>query len=155
QIGCAEARTLAARAADLLAVRYWKAGRVIQAWGRLDEPTERGRIIIDSTMNMPLLFSIAGEGARSTHHDIAVNHLDQCARLLVRSDSSTCHTCFVDTDTGKRLYAKTEQGRSDESCWARGQAWAIYGFALAYRHTRDVRFREVARQLARYFLAHL
>jgi unsaturated chondroitin disaccharide hydrolase len=155
QTGSAEAHLLAVRAADLLAARYWKGGRVIQAWSRLDDPTERGRIIIDSTMNVPLLFSLAVEGERSAYRDIAVNHLDQCARLLVRPDGSTYHTCFVDTGTGKRLYAKTHQGRSDESCWARGQAWGIYGFALAYQHTRLDRFRETARQLAWYFLDHL
>ena len=155
QTGSFEARTLAMRAADLLAARYWKGGRVIQAWGRLDEPAERGRIIIDSTMNMPLLFSIDGDGDRSAYREIAVNHFDQCARLLVRPDGSTYHTCFVDTDTGKRLYAKTQQGRSNESCWSRGQAWGIYGFALAYRHTGADRFRETSRQLARYFLDHL
>jgi unsaturated chondroitin disaccharide hydrolase len=86
---------------------------------------------------------------------MAVNHLDQCARLLVRHDGSTYHTCFVDVNTGKGLYAKTHQGQSDHSCWARGQAWGIYGFALAYRHTRLDRFRETARQLATYFLNQL
>ena len=104
---------------------------------------------------MPLLFSIDEDGDRSAYREIAVNHFDQCARLLVRPDGSTYHTCFVDTDTGKRLYAKTEQGRSNESCWSRGQAWGIYGFALAYRQTGADRFRETARQLARYFLDHL
>jgi unsaturated chondroitin disaccharide hydrolase len=128
---------------------------VIQAWGRLDDPAERGRIIIDSTMNAPLLFSASGEGERSAYRDMAVHHLDQCARLLVRRDGSTYHSCFVDTDTGRGLYAETHQGRSDQSCWARGQAWGIYGFALAYRQTRAARFREAALLLARYFLDHL
>ena len=155
QTGSAVARALALRAADLLAARYWKGGRVIQAWGRLDDPAARGRIIVDSTMNMPLLFSAAKEGARSAYRDIAVNHLDQCAQLLVRSDGSTHHTYFVDTDSGKGLYGKTHQGLSDQSCWARGQAWGIYGFSLAYRHTRADRFRDVALRLARYFLDHL
>jgi unsaturated chondroitin disaccharide hydrolase len=155
QTGSAEARALAVRAADLLAARYWKGGRIFQAWGRLDDAAERGRIIVDSTMNMPLLFSAAREDERSVYRDMAVNHLDQCARLLVRPDGSTYHTYFVDTETGKGLYGKTEQGLSDQSCWARGQAWGIYGFALAYRHTRDDRFRETARQLARHFLDRL
>ena len=155
QAGSDEARTLAVRAAGLLAARYWKGGRVIQAWGRLDDLAERGRIIIDSAMNMPLLFSAAREGERSTYRDMAVNHLDQCARLLVRPDGSTYHTYFVDTATGQGLYGKTHQGLADQSCWARGQAWGIYGFALAYRHTREHRFRDVALRLARYFLDHL
>jgi unsaturated chondroitin disaccharide hydrolase len=149
------ARTLALRAADLLTERFWRGGRVIQAWGSMDDEQERGRIIIDSTMNMPLLFWAAEETARPHYRDIAVNHLDQCARLLVRPDDSTFHTYFVDTETGEGRYGKTHQGLSDASCWARGQAWGIYGFSLAYRHTREDRFLGVAQRLAAYFLDRL
>jgi unsaturated chondroitin disaccharide hydrolase len=155
QTGSSEARALALQAADLLAARYWSRARVIQAWGRLDDPAERGRIIIDSAMNMPLLFSAARESGRSGYRDMAVNHLDQCARLLVRRDGSTYHTYFMNTESGEGRFGKTQQGRSDESCWARGQAWGIYGFALAYRYTRAERFRDTARRLASHFLYHL
>src|SRR5262245_19833130 len=153
--GSTTARCLAIRAADVLAARYWPAARIVQAWGPLDDPGERGRFIIDSAMNMPLLFFAAAEAARPELREIAVNHLDQCARLLIRPNGSTAHTCFVDVETGRQLLVRTEQGLSDESCWARGQAWGIYGFALAYRYTREERFREASRALARYFWAHV
>ena len=149
------ARSVALRAADLLTKRFWRGGRIIQAWGRLDDLGQRGRIIIDSTMNMPLLFWAAEEGDQACYRDVAVNHLDQCVRYLVRADGSTFHTYFVDTETGRGRYGKTHQGFSDESCWSRGQAWALYGFSLAYRHTREDRFRTVARKVAAYFLDHL
>jgi unsaturated chondroitin disaccharide hydrolase len=153
--GSTTAKQLALRAADVLAKRYWPAARIVQAWGPLDDSDERGRCIIDSAMNMPLLFFAAAETGRRESRDIAVNHLDQCLRFLVRSNGSTAHTCYVDVETGRLLRVRTDQGLSDESCWARGQAWAAYGFALAYRYTREERFREAARALARYFVAHV
>jgi len=153
--GSAAARQLAIRAAHALAGRYWASARIVQAWGSLDDPDERGRFIIDSAMNMPLLFFAAEETGRREYRDIAVTHLDQCVRWLVRSTGSTAHTCFVDVETGEPLRVRTHQGLSDESCWARGQAWALYGFALAYRYTGEERFREAARLIASYFVAHL
>jgi unsaturated chondroitin disaccharide hydrolase len=153
--GDAAARSVALRAADCLTTRYWTGGRVVQAWGRLDDVAERGRIIIDSTMNMPLLFWAFAETNKAVYRDVAINHLDQCRRHLVRSDGSTFHTYFVDVETGEGRYGKTHQGLSDASCWARGQAWAIYGFSLAYRYTREERFRDTAREVAAYFLNHL
>jgi unsaturated chondroitin disaccharide hydrolase len=153
--GCAEARQLAIRAAEALAIRYWPAARIVQAWGSLDDPDERGRFIIDSAMNMPLLFFAEEETGRRQYRDIAVNHLDQCARLLVRPNGSTAHTCYVDVETGEPMRVRTHQGLADESCWARGQAWGTYGFALAYRYTGEQRFREAARALGTYFVAHL
>jgi unsaturated chondroitin disaccharide hydrolase len=152
--GDRSARAVALRAADLLTQRFWPGGRCIQAWGRLDDPKERGRIIIDSAMNMPLLFWAAQEANRGDYRDLAVSHLDQCLRLLVRSDGSTFHTYFVDPETGEGRFGRTEQGCADASCWSRGQAWAIYGFSLAYRHTQELRFRDAATKTAAYFLAH-
>ena len=153
--GNAAARSLALRAADLLTERYWTGGRIIQAWGRLDDREERGRIIIDSTMNMPLLFWAAQQTGEPAYRDVAVKHLDQCVQYLIRSDGSTFHTYFVDVDTGEGRYGATLQGFSDDSCWSRGQAWAIYGFSLAFRHTREDRFRDAARKIAAYFLDRL
>jgi unsaturated chondroitin disaccharide hydrolase len=153
--GDATARSGALRAADLLAARYLPRGHIIQAWGRLDDPQERGRIIVDSAMNMPLLFWAASESGVASLRDIATRHLDQCIRLLVRPDGSTFHTFFVDAETGEGRYGRTHQGFSDFSCWSRGQAWAIYGFSLAYRYTREARYLDVARRLARYFLDHV
>src|SRR4029453_4539273 len=79
----------------------------------------------------------------------------QCVRFLVRANGSTHHTYYVDPDTGEGRYPRTLQGFSDESCWARGQAWALYGFSLAYRHTREPLYRDVALRVAGYFLDHL
>jgi unsaturated chondroitin disaccharide hydrolase len=150
-----EARLLALRAAELLANRYFEGGRISQAWRTLDDPAERGRIIIDSVMNMPLLFWASRETGDRRFRAMACAHLEQVARHLVRGDGSAFHTYFVDPETGEGRYPKTHQGFSDDSCWSRGQAWAIYGFSLAYGHTGDERFGTVARRVADYFLAHL
>jgi unsaturated chondroitin disaccharide hydrolase len=72
----------------------------------------------------------------------------------VRPDSTTYHTYYFDADTGEAKYGKTAQGAADESCWARGQAWAIYGFALSYAYTKDEKFLKTACELADYFIAH-
>lgn len=150
-----EPRSLALRAAERLADRYVDGGGIIQAWGSLDDPAQRGRIIIDSVMNMPLLFWASREAGEPQFRARAFAHLEQVARHLVRDDGSTIHTYFVDPETGEGLYPKTHQGFSDDSCWSRGQAWAIYGFSLAYGHTGDERFRTLAGRAADYFLAHL
>jgi unsaturated chondroitin disaccharide hydrolase len=73
---------------------------------------------------------------------------------MVRPDGSTYHTFYFDVETGAPRFGRTHQGHRDESTWSRGQAWGMYGFALAYGYTRDERFLETARRCAEYFLVH-
>jgi unsaturated chondroitin disaccharide hydrolase len=68
---------------------------------------------------------------------------------------STFHTFYFDTQTGAPRFGSTHQGFADDSCWARGQAWGIYGFALAYRQTRQTDYLMLAARLANYFLNRL
>ena len=89
-----DARSTALKAAELLAARYFEGGRIVQAWGRLDDPDERGRIIIDSAMNMPLLFWASGAKGDDRYRTIARSHLHQAVQHLVREDGSTVHTCY-------------------------------------------------------------
>jgi unsaturated chondroitin disaccharide hydrolase len=81
--------------------------------------------------------------------------VSQAARYLVRPDASTFHTFYMDIDTGQPRHGSTHQGFSDDSCWARGQAWGIAGFALAYRYHRDPALTAISRKLAHYFLNRL
>jgi len=106
--GRTEARKIALHAANLLSERYFGKGRIIQAWGRLNDPDERGRIIIDSTMNMPLLFWAAAATGDETYSSIARNHLHQIARYLVREDGSTWHTYYINPDTGAGRFVLPE-----------------------------------------------
>ncbi|HEJ8154652.1 TPA: glycoside hydrolase family 88 protein [Klebsiella oxytoca] len=153
--GNLRARELALRAAELLYRRFNATAGVIQAWGDLNDPARQGRMIIDCNLNVPLLFWAANETGNQQWREAACRHLAQAARYLVRDDASTFHTFYMDIHNGKPLRGDTHQGFSDSSCWSRGQAWGIYGFALGYTHTGDAWQPEFSRRLAHYFLNRL
>jgi unsaturated chondroitin disaccharide hydrolase len=142
----------AVEAADQLASRHHSAPGMIQAWDDHRLPGEEIRTIIDTMLNLPLLYRVASLTGRERFHRIAVEHAEQAAEHYVRPDGSTPHTYYFHRDTGAAIRAETHQGYADDSCWARGQAWAIYGFALSHRHSGRERFREAARATAEYFL---
>ncbi|HHG8920589.1 TPA: glycoside hydrolase family 88 protein [Klebsiella oxytoca] len=153
--GNLRARELALRAAELLYRRFNATAGVIQAWGDLNDPARQGRMIIDCNLNVPLLFWAANETGNQQWREAACRHLAQAARYLVRDDASTFHTFYMDIHNGKPLRGDTHQGFSDSSCWSRGQAWGIYGFALGYTHTGDAWQPELSSRLAHYFLNRL
>lgn len=142
-------------AADHLMTRFLEPAGIIQAWGDLDDPRQRGRTIIDSLMNTPLLFWASEHSGQEHYAAAARRHVAQLRDHIIRPDGTTFHTFFWDPVTGEPLRGGTEQGAADESCWARGQAWGIYGFALNYGYTRDASFLEASQTCADYFLAHL
>ena len=141
-------------AADQLLTRFQEKGQFIQAWGPAGAPDEH-RLIIDSLMNMPLLFWASDVTGDKKYRTIAEIHCKSCLNNLLRADNSTYHTYFFDPETGKPLYGVTRQGYCDDSAWARGQAWGIYGTALTYRHTKNARCIELFERITDYFLAHL
>jgi unsaturated chondroitin disaccharide hydrolase len=153
--GNAEARETALMAADLLLLRRHEKAGVIQAWGNLNDPRQRGRIIIDCAMNLPLLYWAGRETGKPHYREAAARHINTANACLIREDWSTYHTFFFDAGTGAPVRGNTAQGYSDNSCWARGQAWGIYGNALSYRYLRTPGLMETARGLARYFLNRL
>jgi unsaturated chondroitin disaccharide hydrolase len=148
------ARDTALRAADQLMTCYLDKPGVLQAWGRLDDPEQRGRTIIDSLMNTPLLFWAAEQSADERYSAAAIRHVSQLARHMVRPDGSTYHTFYFDVDSGAPRFGRTHQGHADESSWSRGQAWALYGFPLAHRYVRSPELRQVAEQVADVFVAN-
>jgi unsaturated chondroitin disaccharide hydrolase len=121
----------------------------------MDDPDQRGRTIVDSLMNMPLLFWASQASGDERFAAAAYRHASQLRDHFVRADDTTFHTFYFDTDTGQPRFGKTAQGAGDQSCWARGQAWAIYGFALCYAYTHDASLLQTARSVADYFLTHL
>lgn len=153
--GNPRARAIALTAAEHLYRRYNATAGVIQAWGDLRDPARQGRMIIDCNLNLPLLFWAANETGNSAYRTAAATHLRQAARYLVREDASTLHTYYLDVFTGKALRGDTHQGFSDDSCWARGQAWGIYGFALGFNHTANPALPVLTRKLTHYFLNRL
>ncbi len=153
--GDSEGRRASLDAADHLMGRVLPAAGIVQAWGDLEDPTQRGRTIIDSLMNMPLL-TWAGQQSGDERYARAVDaHVSRLRDHIIRPDGSTFHTFQWDPETGQPLRGGTAQGASRDSCWARGQAWGIYGFAIHARTTGDESFARAAARCAEYFLAHV
>ena len=142
-------------AARLLLDRFDPVANVIQAWGDMRDPNQRGRMIIDCNLTTPLLYWATEMTGEDRFANAANRHLARARKLLVRPDASTFHTFYIDTQTGLARHGSTHQGFSDDSCWARGQAWGIYGFAVGWRHTGDAGLVELSAKLANYFLNRL
>lgn len=153
--GSEQARDAALGAARLLLERYHPNAGIIQAWGDLSDPAQRGRMIIDCNLNLPLLYWASDTSGDLRFRAAADRHIQQAARHIVRGDGSTYHTFFFDADSGQPREGKTHQGYSDDSCWARGQAWGISGFPLVARHNGDTRLLDLGKVLANYYLNRL
>lgn len=149
------ARQTALQAADILMERYHPDAGIIQAWGDLSDPAQQGRMIIDCNMNLPLLYWASQQTGDARYAQAAAAHARQAAKYIVRPDASTFHTFYMDVTTGEPRFGDTHQGFSDTSCWARGQAWAIYGFLLSYLYTGDKQLVELTRSLSHYFINRL
>ncbi|NJO81583.1 MAG: glycosyl hydrolase [Blastochloris sp.] len=139
-------------AANLLMGRFNPAGGFIEAWNTEDR---RGMVIIDSMMNLPLLFWAAEEFHQPRFRNAALAHAHTTLRSHVRANGETHHVIRFDQTTGAPLEALGGQGYAPDSCWSRGQGWALYGFTLAYRYTRHPDFLLTARRVADNFLAAL
>lgn len=148
------ARTAALLAADNLMERFHEQGQFFQAWGALGAK-DNYRLIIDCLLNMPLLFWAAGETGEQRYRDKAIAHITTAMKLVIRPDCSTYHTYFFDPETGVPERGVTHQGNRDGSAWSRGQAWGIYGAAMAYRYVRDPDYVEIFEKVTGYFLKHL
>ena len=153
--GDEQARHLALLAAGELVKRYHPQGKYIQAWGQIGDPVEGGRAIIDTMMNLPLLFWAFEQTGNSEFYRPAREHAETSLRYLLRPDGASYHTFFFDQETGEPIGPRTHQGYADDSLWARGQAWAIYGFALAAEWCKEPSFLEAAQRAARRFVSEL
>lgn len=153
--GSPKAREAAIEAAKVLMTRFLPQAGIIQAWGNLDDPAEAGRMIIDCNLNLPLLYWASFETGDKRLRDAATQHIAQAQTWIVRPDASTFHTFYMDTMTGAPRHGSTHQGHSDDSCWARGQAWGISGFPLVYRYHPDASLIATSVRLATWFLERL
>lgn len=140
--------------ANTLMKRYNPKVGVIRSW---DHSRNRWQypVIIDNMMNLELLLWASRNGGSQQMYDIAFQHAEKTMLNHFRSDGSTYHVLSYDTTNGNVISKGTHQGYSDESCWSRGQAWAIYGFTMAFRYTKDSRFLETAQKAANYFINNL
>lgn len=146
------ARQLTLEAADHLMTRWRDKTQIIQAWGPKGDPHNGGRIIIDCMMNLPLLYWASEQTGNERYREAADIHAQQSRRFLIRGDDSSYHTFYFDQDTGDALRGGTHQGYRDGSTWTRGQAWGIYGFALAYRKLQRPEYLDTSKRMALYFI---
>lgn len=152
--GSKEGRQAAIMAADQLITRYHPVGEFIQAWGSMDAP-ENYRLIIDCLLNLPLLYWASEETGNAKYREIAEKHIHTAVANVIREDYSTWHTFFFNRETGAPDHGATCQGYRDGSAWARGQAWGVYGLALAYKYTGWKEYIDLFRHVTEYFLTHL
>lgn len=152
--GDEKGKEAAIKAADQLISRFQPVGGFIQAWGPMNQP-ENYRFIIDCLLNLPLLYWATEETGDQKYREIAEKHIHTAIANVIREDYSTWHTFFMNMETGEPSHGATCQGYRDGSAWARGQAWGVYGCAMAYRYTKRPEYIEDFKHVTAYFLEHL
>ena len=141
--------------AERLAALFNPAVGTILSWPR-EVPNFGGHnTIMDNMLNLETLFWAAENGGDPAWKDIAITHADTTMRYNFRPDGTSYHVAVYDAETGAHQYSCTHQGYADDSMWARGQAWGIYGYTMVYRFTREPRFLEFAQKIADVYLARL
>lgn len=146
-----------------LAARFSPAAGIIRSWDCTNGSSsswcsheDSVLVIIDNMMNLALLARSASIYTHnSTLLDIAISHADKTIQHHVRPDGSSYHVCDYSGTTGDVYLCRTAQGLADESTWARGQAWGIYGFAEFYSFTRDPAYLATSKRMADWFMDHL
>ena len=152
--GSAEGRRAGLLAADKLMERFQEKGGFIQAWGELGA-RDNYRLIIDCLLNIPLLHWAFLETGKPVYRNAAMRHYEAACNNVIRDDASAYHTFYFDPETGEPLKGVTRQGYSDDSAWARGQAWGIYGIPLNYRYVKDDSAFILFKGMTNYFLNRL
>jgi hypothetical protein len=135
-----------------LATRYRPKIGCIQSWN-----SRRGwqcPVIIDNMMNLEFLMWAFRESGDSAFYNICVTHSDTTIKNHFRPDFSSYHVVSYDTASGKVEVKQTHQGYSDESAWARGQAWGLYGYVVMYRETGLERYLNQAVSIADFLINH-
>lgn len=139
-------------AANMLVGRYNPLGEYLVSWSQKDR---QGWAIIDCMMNLPLLYKASEISEYERFREIAIKHADKTMKHHIRPDGSSNHIVVYDTKTGEYVESLGGQGMDANSSWSRGQAWAIYGFALSYKHTKNQEYLDTAKKVAHYFIANV
>lgn len=144
-------------AASLLSSRFVLGGNFIRAWNGSSKfyGDTSNSTIIDTMLNLPLLYYASDLLGDDRFKRIAMAHADTVIRTHLREDGSVAHIVDHDRETGDVIKTYGGQGYAEGSSWTRGQGWAIYGFALSYLHTGEMRYLDAARRVADYFISKL
>lgn len=151
--GDEKAKETALMAADNLTTMFREKGQFIQS---INNPANRQeyRMIVDTLMNLPILYWASEVTGDSKYKDIAVTHFHTTNRFAIRENGSSIQATRFDNETGEHVCNYTRQGYSDTSTWSRGQAWVVYGPALSYKYTGLPLCKEVFDKTSKYFLEH-
>lgn len=151
-LGTEESRRRGLMAAHFLASRFNPKGNFIRAW---NSKGREGWAIIDCTMNISIMYwaSEQLEDPRLKH--IASEFADTVVEYFIRPDGSVNHVLSFDPETGEFIESLGGQANAPDSAWSRGTAWAIYGLALAYYHTKDQKYLDAAKRAANFFISNL
>lgn len=146
-------RDVVIQSAKTLATRFNPKTGVILSW---DHSRDKwvNPVIIDNMMNLELLFEATALTGDSSYYKIAVSHANTTMKNHFRPDYSSYHVIDYDPNTGAVLKKETHQGYSHESAWSRGQAWALYGYTMCYRFTKDPAYLKQAEHIAGFILNH-
>jgi len=140
------------RSAASLAKRYRPAIESIQSWDK--NKYWKCPVIIDNMMNLEMLNWVSDQGGDAKYKEIAVKHANTTLKNHFRPDFSSYHVVDYDLTTGKVNRKATWQGAANCSAWARGQAWALYGYTMMYRDTKDQKYLDQAKGIAHFILNH-
>lgn len=138
--------------ADNLISRFNTNTQTIRSW---DFGDWQFPVIIDNMMNLELLFWASEYTHNPKYKDVALRHANTSMEKHFRNDFSSYHVINYDSITGNVLTKGTFQGYSDESSWARGQAWGLYGYIVCYRYTHDVKYLEFAKNIAGFIMENV
>ena len=146
-------------AADSLSTRFNSNVGCIQSWDT-DKGWQATRdwsfpVIIDNMMNLELLFEVSKLTGNDKYKNIAIAHANTTLKNHFREDNSSFHVVDYDTETGEIRSKQTAQGFADNSSWARGQAWGVYGFTMCYRFTKDEAYLQQAEKIADFIINYL
>ena len=152
--GNEKAKEAALMAADNLTTMFREKGNFIQSINQPDNKLEY-RMIVDTLLNLPILYWASEVTGDAKYRDIAVTHFRTTEEILLREDGSVSQAARFDNETGEHLLNYTRQGYSDTSAWSRGQAWAVYGPAISYKYTGLQECKDMYAKTAPYFMEHL
>lgn len=141
--------------ADSLATLFNPRVGTILSWPRNIEKFGGHNTIMDNMINLEMLFWAARNGGNPYLFDIAVSHADKTMKYQFRPDYTSYHVAVYDTLTGGFIKGVTHQGYADDSMWARGQAWAVYGYTVVYRETKDARYLDFVQKVTDVYLKKL
>jgi len=137
--------------AKSLSTRFNPKVGCIRSWGKSDDTTQF-RVIIDNMMNLELLMWATKTTGDSSFYNIAVSHANTTMKNHFRPNYSSYHVVVYNPQTGGIIKKQTAQGASDESAWARGQSWGLYGYTMMYRYTKDKKYLDQAQHIAEFIL---